>query len=303
MKRALAAVILGAAVVTVAGCGGTTKIVSPPAEIVSPPPIVRAADRGPELAGEVQVVAYPRGKVRICTTMFSDLVYGPPQVPSCQRGLRVTGVDVSALKSREKGKPERWGYVYLVGRYANGTFHVTSQAAWPPKTHTHDPSAKVPCPTPAGGWHANGVDSRPYPGMVALRHYGKTTGHHDITSVAFFDKGDVLTLASTNPARTRRVLGPYFPRQLCVVKSRYARKTVARERGRMLRLLRRNPSSPGAAAWGWPQGGGGEGVSPSGQPTTGLDVFIVTPKLRAYLDRQPRGLVVVDATLHPLARR
>ncbi len=303
MKRALAAVLLGAAVVAVAGCGATT------AAVHSQPPMRRTASsfahvilryRGPELAGEVTVVARSRRDVFVCPSVTSDLVYSPGhEAPPCTDGLPAVGVHIGALP-RPKGSSARWGPLYLVGRYVNGTFYVTSQRHWAPDVRGHDPFAKPPCPTPAGGWHAQGVDARPYPGMLALRHYGKTTGHHDITSVAFFDKGDVLTLASLDTVRTRRVLGPYFPRQLCVVKARYPRKTVGRVRGRMVRLIR-GPSSPGAAAWGWPSGGGGEGVTSGGQPTTALDVLLVTPKLRAYLNQQPPGIVVVDAALHPLA--
>ena len=295
MKRALAAVLLGAAVATVAGCGGTAELVN------SPPHMARAADHGPKLAGEVTIVARSRRDVHICPAVFiaTGAYSSSPTAPNCEDGLPAVGVHIRAL-SQAPGSSVRSGPLYLVGRYVNGTFYVTSQRHWAPNVRGHDPSATPPCPTPAGGWHAVGVDARPYRGMVALRNYGKTTGHRDITSVAFFDKGDVLTLASLDPARTRRVLGPYFPRQLCVVKARYPRKTVGRERGRMVRLIR-DPNSPGAAAWGWPQGGGGEGVTSGGQPTTGLDVLIVTPKLQAYLDQQPPGIVVVDAALHPFA--
>ncbi len=253
----------------------------------------------PLLAGEVQVVAYPHGNVRICTEMFDNLVYGPPRVPFCENGIRATGVRIRALKDREKGKPERWGYLYLVGHYVNGTFAVTSQRRWAPRTRSHDPFSRPPCRTPAGGWHIDGINARPFAGMRALNRYYRTTHHRDITSVAFFEQGDVLTVASVAPARTRRVLGPYWPRQLCVVKARYPRQTVIRVRHRMRRLIIA-PNAPGGASWGWPAGGGGQGVSSSGQPTTELDVFVVTPRLRALLRRQPPGIVVVQATLAPL---
>jgi hypothetical protein len=262
-------------------------------------PSPAGARHGRLLGGEVQVVAYPHGNVRICTEMFDNLVYGPPRVPICANGIRATGVRIGALKGREKGRPERWGYLYLVGRYTSGVFEVTSQRRWAPRTRGHDPFAKPPCRTPAGGWHVNGINARPFAGMRALNRYYRTTHHHDITSVAFFEKGDVLTLASVAPARTRRVLGPYWPRQMCVVKARYPRATVIRVRHRMVGLIT-GPNAPRGAAWGWPQGGGGQGVSSAGQPTTELDVFVVTPRLRALLRRQPPGIVVVQPVLAPL---
>ena len=204
-------------------------------------------------------------------------------------------MDVAALTSHVTGKPERWGNLYLVGRYANGTFYVASQRHWAPKTRGHDPFAKVPCPAPKGGW----LLERSYPMMQALRHYPRLTGHRDIDSVAFFDQGSILTVASTHPARTRAALGRYGPRQLCVVHTRYAPKLVHAVRRRAVALLRFF-SSPDAAEWGWPSGGGGYSVSPTGQPTTALDVLVVTPKLQAFLNQQPRGIIVVDAALHPV---
>lgn len=38
-----------------------------------------------------------------------------------------------------------------------------------------------------------------------------------------------------------------------------------------------------------------------GQPMTNLQVLLVTPQLRAYLRKQPPGLVQVSAALNPLA--
>lgn len=248
------------------------------------------------LAGEVQVVAYPHGDVRICPNTTVLLDRGPPRVPSCTDGLLATGVDVSALKTREKGKPARWGFLYLVGRYANGRFAVKSQRPFAPPTRGHDPFAKPPCAAPSGGWR---LETRTFTQMRALNHYSRLAHHHDLVSVAFFHDATILTIASVDPARTRAVLGPYWPRQLCVVKTRYSRATVRRVRERMVGLLK-SPTSSAARALGWPTGGGGSGVSEAGQPTTELDVLIVTPKLRALLRRQPPGLVVVQAALSPL---
>lgn len=289
MKRLAVAALLATAIAGAAGCGSAGTAVD------SLTRVSHAVGGGPELAGQVQVVAYSGRNVRICTStaILAVLVF-PPRPPACEDGLPVIGVDVAALTSHVTGKPERWGTLYLVGRYANGTFYVTSQRHWAPKTRGHDPFAKVPCPAPKGGW----LLQRSYPMMQALRHYPHLTGHRDIDSVAFFGRGgSILTLASTHPARTRAALGRYGSRQLCVVHTRYAPKLVHAVRRRAVGLLKFSSSS----VWGWPTGGGGSSVSPTGQPTTALDVLVVTPKLQAFLNRQPPGIIVVDAALHQIA--
>lgn len=293
MSRTLTLVLLATAAAAATGRGSAAKVVHSRFFIEQR----LVAVRQPLLAGEVQVVAYSSSGVRICPPYADPLVYRPPRVPACKSGLPVTGVDVSALDRQEKGKPARWSYLYLVGRYAHGAFAVTSQRQSAPRTRGHDPFAKVPCPTPRGGW----VLKRSSAQLEAVNHYRRLTGHRDIMSLAYFDRGSILTLASTNPARTRAVVGRYGPRQLCVVKARYGPGVVARVRHRIRHLLG-VVFKPNAGQWGWPTGGAGIGVSPGGQPTTSLEVLIVTPKLRAYLRRQPPGIVVVDASLRPVAR-
>ena len=215
---ALSAVLLVTAA-SAAGCGGTAKVVR------SADVLRQVAVHGPKLSGDVQVVAYSKRNVRICIPYAVAVAAMFPQpMPACQDGLRAIGVDTSMLTSHVAGKPGRWGYVYLVGRYRNGTFTVISQRLHGP---ARQPAGETtfdtpPCPTPHGGWRHQGVDVRPFAGMEALRHYRTLAHHRDILSVAFFDRGDVLTVASTHPARTRAVLGPHWPRQLCVVKARFA---------------------------------------------------------------------------------
>src|SRR3954462_10769376 len=107
MKRAPSAVLLAVASVALAGSAAATA---------------QGLRESRLFGGEVQVVAYADGDVRICPPYGDTLVYGPPHVPSCATGLRATGVDVTALKTQETGRPERWGYLYLIGRYTQGTF-------------------------------------------------------------------------------------------------------------------------------------------------------------------------------------
>jgi hypothetical protein len=94
------------------------------------------------------------------------------------------------------------------------------------------------------------------------------------------------------------VLGPYWRRQLCVVKARYTRATLIGVGKRMERLM----ASRSSAAYGWISGAGGTCASDSGQPTTCVEVLLETPRLRALVRRLPRGLLVVQATLRPVGR-
>lgn len=252
---------------------------------------------GPVLGGQVQVVAYTRTDVRICPDYGIATVLGPARVPPCAHGLRALGVDTSALTNHVEGHRARWGFLYLVGDYRDGVFSVASQRLHGPASRPAGSSslATPPCLTPKGGWRlVTPTQSQ----RSTVERYSNLAHHHDLVSIAFFDHGSVLTAASSHPARTRAVLGRYWPRQLCVVRARYSRATLIAVGKRLERLLQ----SPRSAAYGWITGAGGTGVSDSGQPTTSVQVLLETPPLRALLGRLPRGLVVVEAALHPVGR-
>jgi len=285
MKAALPAVVSVVALVAV-GCGGSgVRAVGEPH--------VKGIPKGQLLAGRVLVVELPGGEFRICGNQASDLMFGPP---ACPGGPRAVGVRSDALPEHSSHPQERWGYLYLTGAYRSGTFYVTSQSPHGPSSEPVGSSfGTPPCAAPSGGWL---LTSRTAAQRRSLRDYAKLAGHHDLVGIAFFDHGSILTVASSNPARTRAVLGKYWPRQLCVVEARHSRAVLNREAARMVALLRQ-PSSPAAAAYGWPSAGGGMTVSDRGQPMTTLEVLLVTPELRAFLRRQPRGLVQVEATLRP----
>lgn len=132
-----------------------------------------------------------------------------------------------------------------------------------------------------------------------IEHYSKLAGHHDLVDIAFFDQDSVLTVASSDPARTRRVLGPYWHRQLCVVKARYSRATLVGIGHRLVGLM----TSPRSAQYGWITGAGGTGpIGNDGQPRTSVQVLLETPQLRSLLQRLPKGMVVVQAALSPIKR-
>jgi hypothetical protein len=72
---------------------------------------------------------------------------------------------------------------------------------------------------------------------------------------------------------------------------------VRHTQGEMVKLL----MSPAEATYGWVSGAGGETATNDGQPGIPLDVLIETPQLSDILAQQPKGLVVLGATLHPIA--
>lgn len=283
MKPALIAV-LAVVAATAAGCGGSGS---------SLPPAPPAPRHGPKIAGQVLVAALGSGPARICGSQTSDLMFGPP---ACSPGPRAVGIDPSALTNHSSKPAERWDYLYVVGRYRPGNFYVSSYSRHgPPNQPVGTDFDKVPCVEPPGGWR---VTAPTQSQRATVDHYSKLAYHHDLVDIAYFDHGSILTVASSHPDRTRRVLGRYWPRQLCVVKAGYPRSLVTHEGNRMVNLLKFH----GGPTYGWPTGGGGYAVSGLGQPMTSLDVLLVTPQLRAYLRTQPPGLVLVSASLNPLGR-
>jgi hypothetical protein len=283
MKPALIALLVAIGAVG-SSCGGSSVKGEP-----GPPsadPLLAAA--------QVQVVAYPDGNVRICPPYVDGGVVGPPAAPNCHGGLRATGVRVASLGNHLKGVS--WGYVHLVGVYRDGTFAVTSQR--PYQTAPNPPSpfdGPIPCRAPVGGWRL----------VVAPEAQRKTIEEYqrahkgDLVSVSFFRDDTILVVASSHPVRTRALLGPSWPRQLCVVRARYSLPFVNRVRAKVLSLMR--PMSR-SAHYGWVTGAGGYGVNDLGQTTISLEILIETPQLRTFLRRLPRGMVALDSTFQPVPR-
>jgi hypothetical protein len=262
----------------------------------SAPSAPTSGNVGPVLGGQVQVVAYSDDNVRICPNYAFAANFGPSHVPPCANGLPATGVDTSALTNQEPGHPERWGSLYLVGDYANGVFTVSSQSLQgPPAPPSGSSFTRPPCAAPRHGWR---LVQPTQAQRHTVDHYSHLAHHHDLVDIAFFDRGDVLTLASSHPGRTRAVLGKYWPRQLCVVRARYSRKTLVDTGKTLVHLM----ETGDPATFGWITGAGGTGVRDNGQPTTSVEVLLETPQLQAFLQQFPQSLVVVQAALAPVGQ-
>jgi hypothetical protein len=226
------------------------------------------------------------------------LEWGPPRPPNCRHGLRAIGARVSGLTNHGTKSRERWGTRYLVGVYRGGVFRVLSQQRDAPRTPDAPLLVTRLCSTPAGGWRylASNMEEEVAIGVYRNQNPG------EITSLANSDDG-VLVVTSTKPAQTRANLGRAWPGAVCVVRARYSRALIHRVERRMCKLLFREWRKVNGAKYGWMSGGCGFGENERGQPTTPIDVLIVTPQLRAVVRRQPPGLVEVDATLRPVHAR
>src|SRR5439155_1726791 len=111
------------------------------------------------------------------------------------------------------------------GTFSDGTLTVVRQA--PPRAaRSSGPVLRnPPCPAPRGGW-ARGQPSES--ASRALDAY-RARFPGDVASAAMFHPASgvsVLTVASTNPARTRAGLGVPWRGRLCVVRSRYSPAVV-----------------------------------------------------------------------------
>jgi hypothetical protein len=255
-----------------------------------------ASRDGKLLGGYVQVVAYSSGQVRICPDYAVAVGSRSTPSPDCSTGLPAVGVQTDALPNQSSNPDERWGYLYLVGTYDGGTFSVSSQSQQaPPGSNPPGPTfGKPPCRRLGGEW---GVVHPAPVQFDTIRAY-KRRYPRDITSVAMFDNATVATIASTHPRRTFAALERAWPKQLCVVRSRYSLATIWRTRKKMVKLLELQGSA--TALYGWISGAGGISCNDQGEPTTPLELLIETPALGAVLGGQPRGLVVLDAALHPV---
>jgi hypothetical protein len=254
---------------------------------------VASASSSPVVGGSGIVVAYSARDVRFCNgPMTLALRPGPPR---CGDAVRVTGVDLSRLEDRVSRHGTTWGRAYLAGTFGNGTLTVERQGPPKPAVSSGPSLRRPPCAAPRGGW-ARGPSS--VSAGRALDAY-RTRFPADVVSVAIFHPGSgarVVTIASTNPARTRAILGSPFRRRLCVVRSRYQVAVVRRAKASLTALLRRSSSPSGR----YEMTGVGLTVSKQGQPRVLVEALVETSGLRRVVASKPAGLVEVVPWLRPV---
>jgi hypothetical protein len=249
---------------------------------------VASASASPVVGGSGIVVAYSTQDVRFCNGPATlALRPGPPR---CGDAIHVTGVDLSRLEGRVSRHGTTWGRAYLAGTFANGTLTVVRQGPPKPAVSSGPFLRHPPCAAPRSGW-AGGPSS--VSANRALDAY-RARFPADVVSVAIFHLGSgvrVVTIASTNPARTRAILGPPFRRRLCVVRSRYRATVVRRTKASLTALLRRRR---------YQLTGVGLTVSEQGQPRVLVEALVETSGLRRVVAAEPAGLVEIVPWLRPV---
>jgi hypothetical protein len=114
-----------------------------------------------------------------------------------------------------------------------------------------------------------------------------------VTSFAWFHPSPLAwvgTIASADPARTKAALAAAYPRQLCIVRSRYRVSEVHAAKAAATALLMQHLYGVFAV---------GSTVGNDGQPVVEVDATLNTPELRQALASQPPGLIVIVPWLRP----
>jgi hypothetical protein len=275
----IAAVTIFGALLT--ACGGAAS-----GNRTTTSPIDRPSSRPVGASG--MVIARSARQVIFCGgPLPTSLTWGPPE---CS-GIRVHGVNLSALSYRQRRRGVTWGTAYLAGLLRNGVLHVIEQA--PPKTPaTGTRLGDPPCPAPPAGWTVSHLNNLSTDAVAAYRRQFPA----DITSVAVFHPRrmiSVITIASTMPFRTNARLSSAYPSQLCVVRSRYEPWQVRAASRAALALL----SSGSYAHRPYRVTGVGRTVGADGQPIVEVNVVAITPALRHALALQPARLIKIEPWL------
>jgi hypothetical protein len=254
---------------------------------------VASASSSPVVGGSGIVVAYSAQDVQFCNGPMTLAL--TPEPPRCGDAIRVTGVDLSRLKDRVSRHGRTWGRAYLMGTFRNGMLTVVRQGPPRPAVSSGPSLREPPCAAPRGGW-PNGPASAS--ASRALDAY-RARFPADVVSVAIFHPASglsVMTIASTNPARTRAILSSPFRGRLCIVRSRYRAAVVRSAMASLTALLRRSSSPSGR----YEMTGVGLTVSEQGQPRVLVEALVETSGLRRVVASKPAGLVEVVPWLRPV---
>jgi hypothetical protein len=258
----------------------------PPTSSTSSPPTSPAAPTM-RVGASGLVVARSSSNVRFCVPlMLASLTSGPPK---CGSFVKTTGVDLSRLSNRRTVDGVTFGDAYLAGSLQDGTLHVSQQT--PPRPATSEPSLRQPpCQAPKGGWARSDAP----PSLDPVDGYERTHPH-EVSSLALFHPAArtwVVTIASTNPARTSAILESTYPDQLCVLQSHYRVSDVTAARATVTSFAQHHQ---------YGVYGVGLGAAQDGQPRVIVSAVVDTPALEAAISSLPAGLVRIEPWLEPLA--
>jgi hypothetical protein len=233
------------------------------------------------------VEARSSSDVRFCVPQtLESLKPGPPP---CGPFVKAIGVDLSRLSNRRTVDGVTLGDAHLAGTLRDGTLYVSKQT--PPRPTGEEPSLRQPpCLAPQAGW----AHSDAPPSLDSVDEYERAHPQ-DVSSVALFHptaRTWVVTIASTNPASTRAILGSTYPNELCVVPSRYTVDQVSVALATLTSFAERHQ---------YGIYGVGRGAAQDGQPTVIVSAVVGSPALDAEISSLPARLVRVEPWLMPLS--
>ena len=257
--------------------------------------VLRDGDR---IRATGQVVSVPHRPVRFCAPVAEASVgYAAGQEPApqyCDVGVDLVGADLATLTDRREKDGAIEGRADITGVYRAGGVTVSKQAAPPPPGTTTPAPDSPPCPAPSGGWprgprgeNINTAAASNY----AARHPGS------VQELAMLRPSEnqvvALVLSTGDPAPIQAALQAPMRNRVCVVRTRYTKAQIAATSA-AFRIG--NPLTKAAHV-----DGTGHGLSHTGQPTFVVQLPVVTEPVAELADRQPAGLVVLDAWLTPIS--
>jgi hypothetical protein len=291
--RALLAVLAAA---VLAGCATRGAVTSP-----SPGTGPQGARQGPtDYSGLIlrpgdqvrvsgRVVAVPHGPVRLCAPVPVPAA-ADEDPDTCSIGIRADGIDLSRVQLRTVEQGTVSGYAAVRATYQGDRLRVTWQGRW------HRPAEpplldRPPCPAPNGGWGTASVGGNLYFGPVS--RYARTHPGA-IVDMALMRPGKrqviALVLTSGDPRPVTAALAQSYPRQLCVVRSRFTRAEL-RHALRVFDI----PQWQATPAREWAVG---ESWTRRGQVYVDVDLLRVTPAVASAASGLRPGLL----SLHPFLR-
>lgn len=247
-----------------------------------------------EVGGSGLVVATSPQDVTFCGGAAEQSYGSSP--PGCSPPLiRVVGVDLSALPDRISFRGTTWGSAYLAGTFRDGVLYVSRQG--PTRPSGDGPTQiKPPCAAPPNGWAPGPPWNPSWDAVDAYRRRFPA----DVTMASVFSPDPrtwVMTVASTDAARTESLLRKDYPDRLCVVASRYELVEVRHAKAQAMALFA--PPPDGRSPY-WVTDvhvvGGDDG-----QPLVWVEAVLDTPELRQALASQPAGLVEIAPWLKPVS--
>ena len=259
--------------------GGEEDVTGAVPTATDPSPADLVVRDGTRVRASGTVLAAPGKPVRFCAPATSTAPAGA-DLPPCDHGVVVTGVDLDALAQPVERAGARYGGATLTGTWRSGVLAVTGQA--PPEPAAPAGSPAVPCPAPASGWTATG----PFDGRAVETYVVENADRFRSPWLGRADDGAevlVVEVVRGDAGAARTELRRRYSGNLCVVsapgRSSLAEQTATLDRvQRVVVDLMRDPATGVYAL------GGAENVI--------VSMVVLTPDL--YDRLAAIGLTAVD---------